>query len=386
MSRAEALMDRARQITGLGDFGEGGFVEGLERLLWAYDEEADLTDAGAAALDDQVVDLLRQRLEVEQCYAAHPEIDDEVIAAPLIGLGLPRTGSTAFYYLLAGDPGVRYLRHWEAYQLCPPPDARTQDSDPRIAQSEAALAFSFQMFPRLKLMLPAAATGPTECQQLMALDFKSLSFSASAHIPTYARWLLYEADMVPTYRYLKRTLKLLQWRCPPNRWRLKNPNHCLFLPALDEVFPDARFWMTHRDVAQVIPSVCNVYEELTQAFTAKVDRPWIAETNIEWTDLGMRRVMAFRDLDGQDDRFFDVQFEDFQSDPMPSIEKLYAFLAEELTADARRAMENWWRQDARKAGERPTYSLEGFGLDFEALDERFREYSRRFAVRPRAAG
>jgi hypothetical protein len=380
MKRYEELMEKARHRTGLDEFGEGSFVEGLERLLWAFDHEADLTTVGAAALDEQVVELLSQRLQVEQCLVTYPQIGAERIEAPLIGLGLPRTGSTAFSYLLAQDPQIRYPRHWEVYQPCPPPEADTRHSDARIARSEQVLAISFSMFPRLKMMLPASATGPTECQQIMGHDFKSLAFSASARIPTYTRWLLHEADLVSTFRYLRRVLQLLQWHCPPNRWRLKNPNHCLFLPALNQVFPDARFWMTHRDPALVLPSVCNVYEELTQPYTLRVDRKCIAAMNLEWTELGMRRVMEFRDHKAQNHRFFDVQFEELQQDPLPSIERLYVFLGEQLTEPARRNMQQWWQDSRREQSTTPGYTLEGFDLDFQEIERRFHDYSERFSV------
>src|SRR3546814_5780042 len=80
-----------------------------------------------------------------------------------------------------------------------------------------------EMFPRKKAMLPSSATMPTECQTYMGYDFKSHLFQALWQVPSYAQWLNHEADLVPAYRYVKRVLKLLQWRCPPNRWRLKNP-------------------------------------------------------------------------------------------------------------------------------------------------------------------
>ncbi len=385
-SRRETLMERARQAAGLDEFGEGSFVDGLERLVSAYDHEADLTVAGAAALDDQIVDLLCRRLEVEQCYLAHPEINDERIASPLIGLGLPRTGSTAFQYLLSEDPGVRYTRHWEMYQPCPPPESATEHTDPRIEGSQKILDFSFALFPKLKLMLPTSPKGPVECQQIMGHDFKSLAFPASARLPSYSKWLLYEADLVPTFTYLKRVLKLLQWHCPPKRWRLKNPNHCLFLTALNEVFPDARFWMTHRDPSHVLLSVCNLYEELMHSFTHGVDRLHIARANLEWTELGMRRVMEFRDGGGQDGRFFDVQFEEFQREPLHSIERLYAFLGEPLTATARINMERWWQQSLQEKGAPVQYQSEGFDLDEAMLDRRYADYRRRFKVAGRSAG
>src|ERR1700733_15121352 len=53
MSRVAALMDRAQQQTGLGDFGADGFREGLEILVASLDGEAHLNDLGRLSLDMQ---------------------------------------------------------------------------------------------------------------------------------------------------------------------------------------------------------------------------------------------------------------------------------------------------------------------------------------------
>ena len=71
-----------------------------------------------------------------------------------------------------------------------------------------------EMFPGFVGMLPTSATGPQECILLMALDFRSQLFEGMARIPTYSSWLL-DCDMEPAYRYHRRVLQLLQWRCPP---------------------------------------------------------------------------------------------------------------------------------------------------------------------------
>ena len=170
----------------------------------------------------------------------------------------------------------------------------------------------------------------------MAYDFKSQLFQAFAHVPSYVAWLTYEADLVPTYAYVKRVLKLLQWRGGPKRWRLKNPSHILFVDALNQVFPDARFWMTHRDVTRVIPSVADVYLELSQVYSDRIDKQWLGAVNVEFCETGMRRMIAFRDA-GNDTRFCDIGFADFQRDPLAEIERLYAWLGEELTAETRAA-------------------------------------------------
>ena len=93
----------------------------------------------------------------------------------------------------------------------------------------------------------------------MALDFKAHYFQAFAYVPSYSDWLL-DADLTSTYRYERRALKLLQWGSPTRPWRLKCPSHLLWLDHLDEVFPDARFVMTHRDPTEVMVSVADLGE------------------------------------------------------------------------------------------------------------------------------
>lgn len=379
MSLADKLQQRAREATGLGYFGDESYREGLDRLLDSAMTEAQFHPRGRDAFEAQVVGLLGNRLQVEDWYRRHPEIDEQEITAPLIGLGLPRTGSTALSCLLAEDPAARCIRNWEAQSPCPPPQTATENSDPRIAQAEAFMVRRNELFPRMKMMVPSTATSPTECQTFMGYDFKSQLFQASSRIPSYVHWLNHEADLVPTYRYVKRVLKLLQWRCPPRRWRLKNPAHILFIDALDEVFPDARFWMTHRDIASVLPSVADLYYELHQAFCDTVDRAWIGAVTTEFCELGMQRTLSFRD-GGNEERFFDIHFSPFQRDPYPSLEGLYDFIGETLSPETHKRMQAWRETTPRGKHGAHSYDPAEFGMETTALRERFGFYSKRFGI------
>ncbi len=379
MTRAAALLDTAKAATGLEDFGEDSFREGLEILVMSADREARFTDIGAAAFDIQIVDMLSSRLHVEDWYNRHPEIDEQQIIAPLIGMGLPRTGSSALSCFLAEDPQARSLRNWEAQAPCPPPERATQDSDPRIAKAELSMERRNRLFPRMKQMVPSSATSPTECQTFMGYDFKSQLFQAFAHIPSYVEWFNHQADLVPTYHYVKRVLKLLQWKCPPTRWRLKNPTHSMFINALNEVFPDARFWMTHRNVASVIPSVADLYLELSSAYSDQVDKAWLGDVTTDFCELGMKRMIAFRDA-GNDHRFFDIHFAPFQTDPFAVLEALYRWLGEDLTDEARSRMQAWQDANARDKHGSHRYDPAAFGIDLTALGKRFAFYADRFGV------
>ncbi len=374
----DALVAAARERTGWHDLGDDTWQEPLEVLVRSLDAEAGLNELGEAALSDLIVGLLANRLEVERCYAVHPEIDDEEIVAPLFGLGLPRTGSTATSYLIAEDRSRRSLRVWEAGTPCPPPETATERTDPRIAEAQAGIDLTNEMFPGFVGMLPTEAEGPQECLLVMALDLRSQMFEGMARIPAYTEWLLH-CDVEPAYRYHRRVLKLLQWRCPPRRWSLRSPAHMHSIDALDAVYPDARFVMTHRDVGQVLPSVCALYDSLSSVLTDRPDPGAIGTQNLEVWSLALDRLVAFRD-EGNEHRFVDLAFDDVQRDPIGSMERLYGALGDELAPATRRRMEGWWARSAVARPSPPRVDPNRYGLDRDVVRRRFAAYHRRFDV------
>jgi hypothetical protein len=375
MERVDELLDVARAEAGLEDFGEPTFREGLERLVRALREEARLNVAGEFALRTLIIRLLKNRLEIEDWYRRHPEIDAEPIQRPLIGLGLPRTGSTALSFLLAEDPAARSLRTWESAEPCPPP-ATVAGPDPRIARAQEQARMRDELAPRMAALVPSTPTGPMECQDLMALDFKSHYFQAFAHVPSYAAWLV-DADLTPTYQYERRALKLLQWGSPARPWRLKCPTHLLFLDHLDRVFPDARFVMTHRDPAEVMVSVADVYAEVGRMFSDDVDLHYLGTLNIEQWSMAMRRALAFRDA-GHEHQFFDMDHRAVQRDPIGEVRRLYAWLGEPVTPEFEAGMRRWWHENAASREQNVHPDPAAFGIDLERVAPLFADYVARF--------
>lgn len=376
MTRVADMIAAARATTGLDDFGDESFREGLEVLVSSAEREAHLSELGELAFYGRLGSLLANRLQVEDWYRRHPEIEEQEIVAPLFGVGLPRTGSTALSFLLAEDPAARSLRTWESSKPCPPPETATEHNDPRIPESQAGLEMLDRLAPGFKTMLPMSPTGPTECQDLLGMQFTTALFEGFAVIPSYAAWV-YECDMEPAYRYHRRVLKLLQWRCPPRRWRLKSPTHLLSLDALDAVYPDATFVMTHRDIADVIPSVASLMHTLIRVFTDRPDPDYLGGHVCETWELALRRGLAFRDA-GHDHRFVDIGFTALQADPIAAIRSLYSHRAEPLSPAAERRMLTWWEQHPRDQYGVHRYSPADYGIDVDGVRERFRFYRDRF--------
>ncbi len=366
------LLGQAERKTGFTDFGSDSFRDGLGRLVQSLNEEASLTEVGRVAMGELIVGRLVQRLEIEDWYRRFPEIEEEPIERPLIGLGLPRTGSTALAFLLAEDPKTRSLRRFEGNTHCPPPST-IEGTDPRIAAAEAEIAMMAELAPRMAALVPSTATGPYECQELMGLDFKSQYFQAYAHMPSYSKWLLYEADLTSTYLYERRALKLLQWGSPARPWRLKCPSHLAFLDALDTAFPDARFVMTHRDPSEVIVSVADLYSVVAAIFSTDIDRHALGALNVEHWSVAMERAIAFRER-GNAHRFYDMDFRAMQEDPIGEVRALYGWLGEEVSDAFESGMTKWWGENATERAPNVHPDPTTFGLDLAQVRPRFAGY------------
>ena len=371
---ADELVTRAKADTGLDDLGEDTWSEGLQQLVRSADADGRYTDMGRLSFEAEVVRNLRHRLLIEQWYAQHPEIDDQECEVELLGVGFPRTGSTALAALLGEDHRIRHLRMWEAGNPVPPPGLSADDDARRITAAAAQIEMQDMMEPRFKSMLPQSATGPLEDHDLVGISFQSQHFIAMSWVPSYAEWFLH-CDMVPAYRYEKRVLKFLQWKQGPTRWWLKSPTHSLFLAAREQVFPETRYVMTHRDVSKVLPSVADLYTVMLGFMNEGIDPLAVGALNMEQWGLALDRVLEFRDT--RDAQFFDMGFTEFQADPIGQIRGLYEWIGTDYTPEVESAMTAWWAGNPRD-GARHEYHAEEFGLDDASLEARFGAYRQRF--------
>jgi hypothetical protein len=376
-ARIDQLVSRARSETGLSDFGGDSWRKGLEVLLGSALTEARFNAIGEHMFYDSIVRTLSNRLRIEDWFARHPEIEDQEVHVELLGVGFPRTGSTALAALLGEDRAVRSLRTWEASNPCPPPGVSAADDAARVTAAEGVIAAQNQMAARLQAMLPQSATGPMEDHDMMCLEFKAQVYLPSARLPSYAQWFL-DCDMEPVYRGERRVLKLLQWKTGPNRWQLKSPTHTLFLDAFEKEFPEARYVMTHRDPAKVLPSVSDLYFTMLNMGNDDVDPLEVGDLNMDQWGTALDRVLEFRAA-GRDDRFYDIGFAPFQADPIDEIRGLYKWLGRDLTDETEQRMNQWRADNPRDKHGAHDYDGAQFGITESRLQDRFGAYRARFA-------
>jgi hypothetical protein len=377
----DALLAQASQLTnGLTDFGDPSFREGLEVFLQSAQTEGQHTDIGIAAAEGLALGNLVNRLNVVEWHRTHPDLASTQVDSPIFLIGLPRTGTTALSHLLSVDPGNRSLLGWEINESVPPPTADSYRTDPRFVAAMEAPDMLSMINPEFKAIHHDPPDMPLECATVLGQHFSSLHLSTTFNLPSYMDWVCAN-DHTQAYEWHKAVLQVLQSECP-GQWQLKSPVHLIDPFALAEVYPDARFVLTHRDPVNVIASACNLVRVLTGTFT---DADWTTYIRDTWPEIIgtlLDNQNAFRDSQiaaGRADAFVDLAYSDFVADPLSTIGALYEQLGETLTPQAEQAMRAHSAEHKKDRFGSHSYSLEEWGLDRDELTERVQPYLTRYA-------
>lgn len=380
-----AVLADAREIDGLDDFGDEGFREPLRELLASL-AAAPLNGLGAKLLRGSVVRSLANRLRAEYWFARRPEIADEVVEAPLVVVGMMRSGTTLMQRVLASDPRHYCTLGWEALE--PAPRLGTEPGDPsepdaRIASAEAREAQSRKFAPQLFAIHPSYAHQAEEEIMFLADAFMSHVPEASCDVPAYRSWLDSQ-DFTPAYHHLYRMLQLLQWQKKQRgerraRWVLKTPAHLGYLDNLFEAFPSAHVIHMHRDPLETITSGASLNTTLWRMHADDVDPAHVGRQWIERMGWTNRRALASRDrMPDADRRFTDVSFRDAVSDPLGQVQRIYDAVGTPLSDEARTAMTEWLTESATEKLPAHRYTPDTFGLSEREIRDAFSEYTSRF--------
>ena len=378
---ADVLIAFARESTGLEDFGEESWRQGFARLVDALCREGALSDRGVLAAAGDLTAHLTTRLRVTDWHRRHPELATADVTPPIVIVGQPRTGTTILFDLLAQDPAHRVPLTWEVDQPLPPPETATYETDSRIEAVQAQLDLVEVAIPGFKAMHPMGARLGQECVRITGNDFRSMIFPTQYRVPSYARWLLHEADMAPAYRWHRRFLQLLQSRHRAARWVLKSPGHLWCLGALRAEYANALLVQTHRDPRKVIASTASLLATLRRLASDETSITGGAAEFAGYLLDGLDRSVAVRE-DGTvpGDRVVDVQFAAFMADPFVTIRRIYERLGLALSNEAEARMRAFLAANPQDKHGGHRYAFADTGLDAGALRERARRYQTYFDV------
>jgi hypothetical protein len=372
---ADALLAQARRRTGLEDFGADNFEAPLRVLVDAMRGEANLTERAMQSQLREIVSDLCVNLRTHAFFASHPEIELQPIVAPVVIVGLQRTGTSKLFRNIAADPQWNVLYTWLALNPIPSGAGERGQGDPRIAEAEAWCASR-------RWMAKGHAFYPTAPEMEALLMKRTFMLNTTALLtPTHQAWLE-KADFAPAYRYLKRQLQFLQWQMrasPGRRWILKSPPHLLTLPALMEIFPDARLVMTHRHPRASVGSMFKLVELAQQNSAKAVNRDLIRDFWLRNLSLAISRFMSFRGEAGNG-LLLDVGFSQIIDDPLSTISRIYAHAGVPFTAQAQAKAREWHVRNPRFSEGKFEYDLADYGATGAEIDRIFQAYLSQYAA------
>jgi hypothetical protein len=372
----EAVLAAAREATGLSDFGDPAFREGLRVLLETYEKTAGFDDKGRRRNWRRVVQLLATRLKIEAAWRAHPEIRARSIRRPVYLTGLPRTGTSALFNLLAADPAARPLLLWEG--VFPDPiELEPGQPDPRYLAVKAQYDRIREKDPEFTKIHFASADTPEECVLLQAHAFCDVQMGIEIMMEPYASWFQRQ-DLRPAYAYYRDLLKMLDWQRPGERWLLKSPAHLWAIDVLAEMFPDVCLVFTHRNPLEAMASACSMTDAL-MANRPDYRKEALGTVVLEYYARSLERGLAARDaLDPA--RFVDVDYRVFVADPLAAAERIYDHFALPAPPSVRDALRAHAEAHPQGKHGRHEYSLEEFGLTPDTVRTRLAAYIERFRL------
>jgi hypothetical protein len=379
MLKAADIIAQAEDRVGISD-SERKVRVNLELLVDSLNRNGGLSEDGTELTRRHLTNDTVNRLEGLKWVHDHPEIAEETIAAPVFLMGLPRSGTTYFQYLFDRDSRFRLIRTWESLTPSPPPGVDHESALKRRAQWAERRRREHPTFEGFDALHLYDEDGSDECHAFLEQSFGAAGLQNLFRVPDYFDYLMNELDLVETYRIHKRQLQLLQWRSPPRPWALKYPNHVIAMSEILQVYPDARFVMTHRDPIQTLASISKMTFNLRGVRTGGgVDPMQVGSEMMHFVQRHIDRIMQF-DRGEQAGRVVHVDYYALVADPVAALRKIHAGLGIGCPDKVVEAVTQWRRANPKNARGRNDYTLEQWGLQADATAEQFGDYMRRFNI------
>ena len=232
---------------GADGFGDDDFLEPLDVVLRALEDEAGLTVLGRWIARGFLLRLLEVRLQLVDYVARRPRRARRGgRRAAVRDRRAPHRDDAAVSAARAATAGIGCRRAGSCCDRSPPPDPARFTDDPRIPLADLELRLPQVVSSDSSAIHEYSGRMPKECLSAMSFAFRSEEFVSRYRVPSYVDWLQ-RCDMRPAYEMHRLVLQVLQRRFAGVQWVLKSPVHLQSLPTVLDVYPDAAVVITHRD-------------------------------------------------------------------------------------------------------------------------------------------
>jgi hypothetical protein len=306
---------------------------------------------------------------------------------PLIICGLPRTGSTLLYNLLACDPNCRAPGFIDMFIECVPPISRSDiiERERRMLLAKQYAEMRNQLVGHPVKHAASHPTLPIE-EDFLILEHAGIHLIMPVTTPldqSEPSKLIYDkTNKDSAYAYHETFLRMLGTvDKPSSHWLLKSPFHNFNFDTLLRQYPNAALIMTHRCLEDVVPSFCRLLDTFDYFFdeTNSTGKEILRARALERIDKTVECILEFRS--GQTDQYdqarktiCDVFYDDLMKDPITIVKQIYDHFGLRWSEQFEMAMHAWLRDNPQGHQGRNTYSLSDYGLTQEYINTRYAAY------------
>jgi len=367
-----SLSNAAIRQTGLEDFGDPHYREGLTRLIESAEYDARLHLIGRKVMSALITVFLVNRLLLAETRRRRPEIFRTSLLPPLVILGLPRSGTTFLHGMLALDPANRSIPAWQTMR----PIANGEPDRRRQTYHWENKTQSL-LIPKLGSMHYSRTDTPEECVILLGTTFVSAIFSTCAPVYGYQDWLS-SHDHLMAYREYLALLQIIQYPDSTRRFALKSPVHTGSIYSLLSVIPDALIIQTHRHPIPVCNSTNSLIYQMHNLVTERHDIPRMVNVNIDTLVKWVNSSMAARDSGAA--TVHDVFYDQLVTDPIRTVKSIYDQFNLEWTRVFETRLQAYVSAHPQGLHGKHVYSGSDFGVKDEETAKRFGAYINRYRL------
>ncbi len=371
--RLEPLIDQAFAESGTGakTFHDESFIPNLKKVL-EIPGRLNLSERGLQGMHANSLRWLVNRLRYEADVQKHSEILEENVSDPIVVLGLPRSGTTKLQRFLSADPNLQATPAWMMWNPAPFPGEKRGDPSPRIEWAARMMSIVSNTGESYQKMHDFQAREADESSFVPLANFDYVMQFTTAPDHEFLNWVR-SVNRVSPLSFLKRMLQYLQWQSGGRRgpWLLKNPGHTGEVAEMLEVFPNATFVISERDLASTMGSSFRMMGEILIHSFDKPDPRQYAQETVEYWSYELNRYQQQRRELGSRLRIVEAPYNRCVSDALSVAREVYALAGLPWTSEGETAMRQWDIDNPRHKLGSYGYQLEDYGWNAAKIEAAF---------------
>ncbi len=367
----QPLLDRALREAGASEFRDTSFIPALEQAL-QIPVRANMSVRGLQGVLANYTRFLVNRLRYEADVAKHPEILDEDVSDPVVVLGWARSGTTKLQRFLSADPRFQPTPAWAMFNPAPFPGETRGDPTPRREWANAMMNAVTNCNDSYQVMHEFEADEADETSFIPLASFDSPSLCVTAPEPVYAAWSR-ARSRIPAIEYTKKMLQYLQWQQGGRRgpYLIKNPLNTGELAEMAEVFPNATFVTSKRDLVTTMGSCMRMMSEILTNTFDPLDLHFVGTITVEQAVHELNRYVRQREALKGKVRLHEISYQRCVNDAMNVAREVYALAGLPWTGEGEAAMAAWEDRNPRHKLGSYGYKLEDYGWSRAMVEKAF---------------